>query len=170
MKLINVTRTPAGCPITFLLFTKEQLTEKGMFVGTPGCLSQGRQDTRGFSRTLSVIFLMCLRKEKHININKFAGLSGDWVGVKNLFMCFCGFIPYGEKTKHKTNPGTIRRRLCLRVFFLCCFLLPSALSVAHQFGNALQRWGPKSAAFEAVRAGSSAMTMSITVRIKMSAR
>ena len=30
------------------------------------------------------------RKKKHININKFAGLSWDWVGGKNMFMCFFG--------------------------------------------------------------------------------
>ena len=34
-------------------------------------------------------------KKKHININKFAGLSRDWVGAKNLFMCFFRVIPYG---------------------------------------------------------------------------
>ena len=34
-------------------------------------------------------------KKKHININKFAGLSRDWVGAKNLFMCFFRAIPYG---------------------------------------------------------------------------
>ena len=49
-------------------------------------------------------------KEKHININKFAGLSRVWVGAKNLFMCFFRVIPYGGKT-HKQNspknPGTI---------------------------------------------------------------
>ena len=27
-------------------------------------------------------------KQKHININKFAGLCPDWVGAKILFMCF----------------------------------------------------------------------------------
>ena len=29
-------------------------------------------------------------KEKHIIINTFAGLSRDWVGGKNLFMCILG--------------------------------------------------------------------------------
>ena len=36
-------------------------------------------------------------KKKHININKFAGLSQDWGGAKNLFMCFFRVIPYGGK-------------------------------------------------------------------------
>ena len=35
-------------------------------------------------------------KKKHININKFAGLSRDWVGAKNLFSCFFFRVsPYG---------------------------------------------------------------------------
>ena len=50
-------------------------------------------------------------KEKHININKFAGLSRDWVGAKILFMCFFRVIPYGgEKRINKVPPeypGTI---------------------------------------------------------------
>ena len=33
--------------------------------------------------------------EKHININKFAGLFWDWVGARFLLMCFFGVIPYG---------------------------------------------------------------------------
>ena len=37
-------------------------------------------------------------KKKHININKFAGLSRDWVGAKILFMCFfLGSFLMGEK-------------------------------------------------------------------------
>ena len=36
-------------------------------------------------------------KEKHININKFAGLSRDWVGAKKLFMCFFGSFLMGAK-------------------------------------------------------------------------
>ena len=37
-------------------------------------------------------------KEKHININKFAGLSRDWVGAENLFMCFfSGHSLWGRK-------------------------------------------------------------------------
>ena len=50
-------------------------------------------------------------KKKHININKFAGLSRDWVGAKILFMCFFRVIPYGGekhiKQNSPQNPGTI---------------------------------------------------------------
>ena len=35
--------------------------------------------------------------KKHMNINKFAGLSRDWVGAKKLFMCFIGSFLLGEK-------------------------------------------------------------------------
>ena len=64
-------------------------------------------------------------KKKHININKFAGLSRDWVGAKILFMCFFRVIPYGGEKTHKQNspqnPGTIPWKFCLRVFSLCVF-------------------------------------------------
>ena len=43
-------------------------------------------------------------KEKHININKYAGLSRDWVGAEKLFMCFFGVIPYGGEKTHKQIP------------------------------------------------------------------
>ena len=59
-------------------------------------------------------------KNKHININKFGGLSRDRVGVKMLFLSFLGSPPYGgEKRIHKQIPslGTIPQNLCL------CFLL-----------------------------------------------
>ena len=64
-------------------------------------------------------------KEKHININKFVGLSRDWVGAKKLFMCFFRVIPYGGGKTHKQNspknPGTIPWKFCLRVLFFMCF-------------------------------------------------
>ena len=64
-------------------------------------------------------------KKKHININKFAGLSWDWVGAKILFMCFFRAIPYGGEKTHKQNspqnPGTIPGKFCLRVLFFMCF-------------------------------------------------
>ena len=45
-------------------------------------------------------------KKKHININKFAGLSRDWVGAK-LLNCLCVFFSghslWGRKT-HKQSP------------------------------------------------------------------
>ena len=50
-------------------------------------------------------------KKKHININKFAGLSWVWVGGKILLMCFFWVIPYGGEKTHKhnppKNPGTV---------------------------------------------------------------
>ena len=33
-------------------------------------------------------------QEKHISINKFGGLSQDWVGGRNL-LCVFGVMPYG---------------------------------------------------------------------------
>ena len=56
-------------------------------------------------------------KKKHININKSAGLSRDWVGANNLFMCvfFLGSFLMGEK-KHINKirpkiPGQSRENL-----------------------------------------------------------
>ena len=45
-------------------------------------------------------------KEKHININKFAGLSRDWVGAKNRFMysVFGSFLMRGKKHMNKIPP------------------------------------------------------------------
>ena len=58
-------------------------------------------------------------------MNKFAGLSWDWVGAKTLFMCFYRVIPYGwEKHINKIppqSPGTIPWNVCLRGFFLYVF-------------------------------------------------
>ena len=42
-------------------------------------------------------------REEDRNINKFGGLSQDWVGGKNLFVCFGGFIPYGGEKNHINN-------------------------------------------------------------------
>ena len=67
---------------------------------------------------------------KHININTLAGLSRDWVGAKNMFMCVCfflGVIPYGGEKIHKQNsPPPPKSRdnpvkKCLRVFFFMFF-------------------------------------------------
>ena len=46
-----------------------------------------------------------LRKHKTHKHNKFAGLSRDWVGAQNLFMCFfcSGHSLWGRKA-HKQNP------------------------------------------------------------------
>ena len=43
-----------------------------------------------------------IRERKHININKFAGLSLDWVGGKNCF-CVQSFL-IGENTSTKSPP------------------------------------------------------------------
>ena len=67
-------------------------------------------------------------KEKHININNFAGLSRDWVGAKKLFMCFFRVIPYGgEKHINKIPPkipGLSRENFVYVFFSLCVFSLP----------------------------------------------
>ena len=68
-------------------------------------------------------------KKKHININKFAGLSRDWVGAKNLFMCFFRVIPYGgEKHINKIPPkipGQSRENFVYVFFSLCVFSPPN---------------------------------------------
>ena len=64
-------------------------------------------------------------KKKHININKFGGLSRDWVGVIDLFIGFLGVILYGGRKTHKQfpeNPGTIPRQVCFCVFSFSGFL------------------------------------------------
>ena len=70
-------------------------------------------------------------KEKHININKFAGLSRDWAGGKILFMCFLFFFGsflMGEKKTHKQNcpqiPGQSRETFVYVFFSLCVFFAP----------------------------------------------
>ena len=58
------------------------------------------------------------------NINKFAGLSRDWVGAKILFTCLFFHILWGRKTHKQSlpqNPGTIPWKFCLRVFFFMIF-------------------------------------------------
>ena len=65
-------------------------------------------------------------KKQHIKINKFAGLSQDWVGAKNLFMCFIRSFLVGEKKTHKQTPPPQKSRdnpgKCL---FMCFFSLPN---------------------------------------------
>ena len=62
-------------------------------------------------------------KEKHVNINKFAGLSRDWVGAKILFMCFFfGSFLRGEKT-HKQPPPKKSRDNSVNILFMCYFSL-----------------------------------------------
>ena len=61
-------------------------------------------------------------KKKHIHINKFAGLSRDWVGAKKLFMCFFQVIPYGREKTHKPNPPKQSRDNPVKILFTCFFL------------------------------------------------
>ena len=61
-------------------------------------------------------------KKKHININKLAGLSRDWGGAKNLFMCFFRVIPYGGEKTHKQNPPTKSRDNPVKILFTCFVL------------------------------------------------
>ena len=68
-------------------------------------------------------------KKKHININKFAGLSRDWVGAENLFLCFFfGSFLMGEKKHINKIPPKIpgqSREIFVYVFFsLCVFFAP----------------------------------------------
>ena len=65
-------------------------------------------------------------KKKHINTNKCAGLSRDWVGDKNVLMCFVRVIPYGGEKAHKQNPpkkipGKSRQKFVYVLFSLCVF-------------------------------------------------
>ena len=93
------------------------------------CLPSWETNTRNTSQTVlghrpKKRFAFAQEKKKHININKFAGLSRDWVGAKNLFMCFFRVIPYGGGKTHKQNSpqnhGTVPWKFCLRVFFFMC--------------------------------------------------
>ena len=78
-------------------------------------------------------------KEKHININKFAGLSRDWVGAKILFMCVCVFFfPFGgEKHINKVPPkipGQFRENF-VYVFFLHVFFFAPKLSFSQLYSS-----------------------------------
>ena len=64
----------------------------------------------GSSKMLRVAFLvrkgpLGRGKKTQMNINKFAGLSWDWVGAKYLFMrCFWSFLnPHGHDYKLKSG-------------------------------------------------------------------
>ena len=66
-------------------------------------------------------------KKKHINIDKFGGLSRrDWVGAEIQFMCFLGVHSlWGRKNTNRTSPpkfGTIPRIFCFCVFICFCFV------------------------------------------------
>ena len=72
-------------------------------------------------------------KKKHISINKFAGLSRDWVGAKILFMsqimCFLGHSLWGRKTHKQSPPQTIlgqsRVNVVYMFLFFMCFFAPA---------------------------------------------
>ena len=74
------------------------------------------------------------KKHINININKFAGLSRDWVGAKILFMCFVRVVPYGgEKNINKVPPripGQPRESFVYVFLSLCVSSLPRGF---HEF-------------------------------------
>ena len=80
--------------------------------------------TKNNSQGIIFVIISCQR----VNINKFAGLSRDWVGAKKLFMCFFGSFLMGEK-KHINKippkiPGQSREMFVYVFFSLCVFSLP----------------------------------------------
>ena len=84
-------------------------------------------------------------KKKHININKFAGLSRDWGVPKRLFMCFFQVIPYGGG-KHINKippkiPGQSRENFVYVFCSLCVFF---SYPRHHTFPVNFKVW-PKSA-------------------------
>ena len=89
-------------------------------------------------------------KKKHININKFAGLSRDWAGAKILFMCFFfGSFLMGEK-KHINKippkiPGQSRENFVYVFFLYVFFSLPTFLDsfqICVQILPAMLPWSP----------------------------
>ena len=66
-------------------------------------------------------------KEKHININKFAGLSRDWVGCQNFVYVFLsGHSLWDRNNTHKQTPpfkipGQSREFFVYVFFSLCVF-------------------------------------------------
>ena len=87
-----------------------------------------------FSEKLKGRSFLLQGKKKHININKFAGLSRDWVGAKNVFMCFFRAISYGGEKTHKQNspkiPGQSRGNFVYVFCSLCVFFAPYYLRVS----------------------------------------
>ena len=72
---------------------------------------QHRPHTVDTDTIADAVFADAISETSNININKFAGLSRDWVGGKILFMRFAGSFLQGEKeNKHNpfNNPGTIQ--------------------------------------------------------------
>ena len=94
------------------------------------CVSNTAKQTVGFPLPRNILSFqwqilektIIQGKKKHININKFAGLSRDWVGAKNLFMCFFRVIPYGGEKTHKQSPPPKSRDNPVKILFTCFFL------------------------------------------------
>ena len=112
--------------------------------------------------SLHICLHLLRERKKHININKFAGLSRDWVGAKKLFMCFFRVIPYGGEKTHKQNspkiPGQSRENFVYVFCSLCVFFsfpiyarlfafvntktVPGQASAWNRFwGDFLEVWG-----------------------------
>ena len=87
-----------------------------------GRLGVGAPSARGTPPELDIF----QRKKKHININKFVGLSRDWVSAKKLLMCFFRVIPNGEKRHINKIPPQNPVKFLLMCFFLyVLFSLPN---------------------------------------------
>ena len=121
--------------------------ERERLEGTSPKGSCGRKDCslprkfvfHGFSKEETGILPACSRplgkksgKGRHISvisINTFGGLSQDWVGAKNLFVCVCfsGHFLWGRKHTNKIPPPKAPHNLvkCLLMWFcLCVFFAP----------------------------------------------
>ena len=68
------------------------------------------------------VHLLLSGKEKHVNINKFAGLSRDWVGAKScLCVLFSGHSLWGRKKAHKHKVPQTSRDNPVKILFTCFF-------------------------------------------------
>ena len=73
-------------------------------------------------------------KEKHMNMNKFWGLSLYWGSGKSLFMCSLASFLMGEKstyTKSPENPRRSRENFCFCVFVLRSVFAPNFQTDLH---------------------------------------
>ena len=83
-------------------------------------------------------------KQKHININNFAGLSRDWVAKNCSCVCVCVFFfssghsLWGRKKTHKRNPPPKSRDNPVKILFTCFVLyvfFPSQTFGAPELGS-----------------------------------
>ena len=76
-------------------------------------------------------------KKKHININKFAGLSRDWVGCQKFVYVFFRVIPYGGEKTHKQNSPQNPRdnpvKILCKCFVLYVFFFRSLFSPGYNY-------------------------------------